>query len=102
MENMEFYSLVDFYPKKEAIKKCYDLLSIEEIKNYKRFVYSLPWMDDDTKDLIWEYFNDWSLEIWSKLAIKYRAHIEKNERVLKKYEEEDKRKNENKYNVKVK
>ena len=42
MENMKFYGLLDFYPKKEEIKKNYDLLTVDEIIQYKMYVYSLP------------------------------------------------------------
>lgn len=68
---MTFYSLIDFYPKREIIKDNFDLLSLDDKIMYKMYVYSLPFMDDNTKDLIWEYINGWE-EGKFDLAKKYR------------------------------
>lgn len=87
-KNLLFYSLLDFYPKKEQIKSAYDLLSVDEIIIYKMYVYSLPWTDDDIKDLIWEYLNDWSPTVLSELAKKYRKKKIKNDKRQEKYDRE--------------
>lgn len=87
-KELTFYSLLDFYPRKEQLKNAYDLLSTEEIIIYKMYVYSLPWMDDDVKDLIWEYFNDWSVECLSELAKKYRKKKQKVDKRQKEYDRE--------------
>lgn len=67
---MVFYSIIDFFPRRELIKKRYDLLTLEEKNQYKMYIYSLPFMEDDIKDEIWEYLNDW-LEDYEKLCKKY-------------------------------
>ena len=89
-KDLIFYSLLDFYPKKEQLKSSYDLLSYEEMAIYKMYVYSLPWTDDDTKDLIWEYLNDssWSVEVISDLAKKYRKKKQKADKRQKEYDRE--------------
>lgn len=65
-----FYSLIDFFPKKEIIKAEYVSMTKEQKQQYKMYVYSLPFMEEDIKDRIWEYLNDW-LEDYDKLCIKY-------------------------------
>lgn len=65
-----FYSLLDFFPKKEIIKAEYNVMTKEQKKQYKMYVYSLPFMEDDVKDEIWEYLNNW-LEDYNKLCSKY-------------------------------
>lgn len=87
-KDLIFYSLLDFYPKKEQIKSSYGLLSVEEITIYKMYVYSLPWTDDDVKDLIWEYLNDWSIEVLSELGKKYRKKKLKNDKRQERYDKE--------------
>ena len=52
------------------------------------YVYSLPWTDDDIKDLIWEYLNDWSPTVLSELAKKYRKQKIKNDKRQEKYDRE--------------
>ena len=69
-KKMVFYSIIDFFPRRELIKKRYDLLTLEEKNQYKMYIYSLPFMEDDIKDEIWEYLNDW-LEDYEKLCKKY-------------------------------
>ena len=84
---MVFYSLLDFYPKKEIIRQEFDLLSLDDKIIYKMYVYSLPWTDDDVKDLIWEYLNGWRESV-SELGKKYRKKKQKNEQRQKKYDKE--------------
>lgn len=84
MNGYVFYGLIDFFENKEAIMGIYQKMNIDEIEIYKMYVYSLPWLDDDIKDLIWEYLNG-SIESQFILGSKYRKMKEKNER-RKKYE----------------
>lgn len=58
-KEMLFYNLVGFYQNKDYYKYRYSKMSIDEKEIYKMYVYSLPFMDDNTKDLIWEYLNGW-------------------------------------------
>ena len=58
-EKLIFYSLLDFYIKKEKIKEIYKSLTLEDIKLYKKYVYSTCFEREYVKDLIWEYLNDW-------------------------------------------
>lgn len=88
-KNLQFYSLIDFYNKRNTIKESYDLLSVDEIRLYKMYVYSIPFEDEYGKDLIWEFLNDWSLQTWSNLAIRYRTIMDKNEKRQQQYERED-------------
>ena len=96
-KNMVFYSLLDFYPKRETIKHEFELLSLDDKIIYKMYVYSLPWTDDDIKDLIWEYLNGW-IEGISELGKKYRKKKEKNKRRQKMYDDE-RIANESQYNA---
>lgn len=70
-ERLVFYSLLDFYTKKEEIKLVYSSLTLEEIKAYKKYVYSTCFEREYVKDLIWEYLNDWEPS-YEKLASEYR------------------------------
>lgn len=96
MENMKFYGLLDFYPRKEEIKNNYDMLTIDEIIQYKMYVYSLPFEEEYIKDLMWEYLNGWREAIFD-LAKHYRRKKELNEKRMKKYREEAQ--NEMQYNA---
>lgn len=83
MENRDllFYGLLDFYPNKERIKQCYQLLEYEEKRLFKKDVYTLCFEKDYIKDLIWEYLNDWEPAILD-LPRQYRLRkykIEKRE-----------------------
>lgn len=73
-KKLQFNGLLDFYPNKENLKELYECLTTDERYLYKMYVYSLPFMDDDIKDLIWEYLNDNFEDGESKfnLANKYR------------------------------
>ena len=94
--NMNFYSLLDFYPKKETIKSEYVLLTLEEKLNYKKFVYSIPFEEEYIKDLIWEYLNDWK-ESMFELSKKYRIKKQKTDKRQQMYKRE-REQNESKYN----
>lgn len=58
-KELVFYSLLDFFPRKEEIKNNFDLLNIDERISYKMYVYSLPFEEEYIKDLMWEYLNGW-------------------------------------------
>lgn len=87
MENMKFYGLLDFYPRKEEIKNNYDLLTIDEIIQYKMYVYSRPFEDEYIKDLMWEYLNGWQ-ESFLELARRHGIKKRKNDKRQQKYKEE--------------
>lgn len=71
MKNLMYNSLIDFYPNKEYIIEEYQKMNLENKKIFKLYVYSRPFMDDKTKDLIWEYLNSWE-EAQFDLSKKYR------------------------------
>lgn len=81
-KRLEFYSLLDFYSKKENIKMIYNSLPLEEKQIYKMYVYSLCFEDDYSKDLIWEYLNGWE-ESQFELARVYRVKKTKLEKRVK-------------------
>lgn len=87
MENMEFYGLLDFYPKRDYLKTKYELLTTDEIIQYKMYVYSIPFEEEYIKDLMWEYLNGWQEAIFD-LARKYRLKKEQNEKRQQRYKEE--------------
>ena len=78
-KEMVFYGLIDFYKIKDNIRLMYEKLSIDEKEIYKMFVYSLPFMEDDIKDLIWDYINGFE-ESQFELAEKYRKAKDKLEK----------------------
>lgn len=55
---MYFYGIKDFYINKELYQIKYLMMTSEEKKQYKRFVYSICFAKDDLKDTIWEYLNN--------------------------------------------
>ena len=75
-KELTFYSLVDFFPKKELIKVNYENLSSENKRIYKMYVYSLCFEKETIKDLIWEYLNGWE-ESQFDLAKEYRKRTQK-------------------------
>lgn len=79
MNGFVFYGLIDFYENKETILEIYKKMTIEEIEIYKLWVYALPWLDDDTKDNMWEYLNG-SIESCLILKGKYERMKKKNEK----------------------
>lgn len=94
-DKMLFYSLLDFYPKKNIIKEEFDLLTLDEKINYKMYVYSIPFEDEYVKDLIWEFLNGWKESMFD-LGRKYRIKKQKNDKRQKLY---DREKYENQYNA---
>ena len=87
-KELEFYSLIDFYVKRNTIKENFDLLTLDERILYKMYVYSIPFEDEYGKDLMWEFLNDYSIQAWSNLAIRYRTIMEKNEKRQQQYDKE--------------
>ena len=55
---MMFYGIKDFYINRWVYKSYYMALNKKQIKEYKRFVYSISFENEYVKDLIWEYLND--------------------------------------------
>lgn len=81
-----FYGLLGFWENKEKILDDFSTMTIDEIEIYKMFVYSLPFMEDDIKDLIWEYLNGYT-ESKFILSAKYRKAKEKLEKRKREYVE---------------
>ena len=81
---LSFYCLLDFFPKRQKLKEEYDKLSIDEKYIYKMYVYSLPFEDENHKDLMWEYLNGWE-ESKFDLSLKYMQMKRRNEN-RRKYE----------------
>lgn len=69
-KELVFYSLLDFFPRRDKIKEVYDTLSFDDKKTYKLYVYSTCFEKEFTKDLIWEYLNDWEYS-YEKLIQEY-------------------------------
>ena len=55
---MHIYGLLDFFEKKEEIKRQYQKMNKKEVKQYKMYIYSLCFETRNVKDLIWEYINN--------------------------------------------
>lgn len=87
MNGLVFYGLVDFYENKDDLLRGFKELSLDDIYTYKMYVYSLPFMKDDIKDLIWGYLNEYE-GIELDIAKEYRKAKEKIER-RKQYEMEN-------------
>ena len=86
-KELEFYNLLGFYPNRVYFKLIYDRLSIEEKEIYRMYVYSLPFMDDNIKDLIWEYLNGYE-ESKFDLSKKYREARYKYDKRVRRAKEE--------------
>lgn len=82
-----FYGLLDFFPRKEEIKENFELLTLDEVINYKMYVYSLPFEEEYIKDLMWEYLNGW-YESMFLLGKHYRKKKEKNDKRQEQYDKE--------------
>ena len=93
-----FYSLLDFYPRKDIIKTNYELLTLDEKISYKLYVYSIPFEEEYIKDLMWEFLNGWN-EGMFLLGKHYRRKKQKNDKRQEQYDKEVE--NEIQHNVKV-
>lgn len=78
-KGLVFYSLIDFYPRRDEIKECFDKLSIDERLNYRRYVFCLSFEEEYIEELIWDYLNGYE-ESMCELAKQYRKKKEKYER----------------------
>ena len=65
-----FYSILDFFPRRNQIRVIYKSLSLNDKINYKKYVYSICFEREYVKDLIWEYLNEWE-ESYEKLGQEY-------------------------------
>ena len=77
-----FYGLLDFYKNKEVVVEIYNKMNIDEKEIYKMYVYSLPFMEDNIKDLIWNYINGYEESIFdlAREHTKARQKYEKRKR----------------------
>lgn len=71
---MYFYGIKDFYINKELYQIKYLLMNTEEKKRYKRFVYSISFTTEETKDAIWEYLNN-DIDSKENITIVYQKTI---------------------------
>lgn len=78
-----FYSILDFFPRRDEIKEIYNSLSFCDKKTYKMYVYSICFEKEYVKDLIWEYLNDWE-ESYFKLIDEYMIKRRKQKDVINK------------------
>ena len=65
-KKLVFYSILDFFPRRDEIKEIYKSLCFNDKKYYKKYVYSMCFEREFVKDLIWEFLNDWE-ESYEKL-----------------------------------
>lgn len=79
MGTLEFYSVLDFYPRRKEIKEEYKKLTTDEIIAYKKIVYTICFERECIKDFMWEYLNDW-YENQGKLAKEYRKKKRRNDK----------------------
>lgn len=54
---MMFKDFDEFISRKKALKVYYIFLTYEEKREYKRYIYSLPYRES-VKDIIWCYLNE--------------------------------------------
>ena len=73
---ISFYGLLDFFPNRIKIKEEFDKLTLDEKILYKKEVYSICFEREYTKDLIWEYLNDWEYSQFD-LGKEYRIKKER-------------------------
>lgn len=89
MENMNFFGLLDFFPRKEEIKSNFEMMTVDERIQYKMYVYSLPFEEEYIKDLMWEYLNGWQ-ESFMELARRHGIKKRKNEKRQQLYDKQRK------------
>lgn len=75
MRGIKFYSLLDFYPRKERIKNLFEEMKLDDRILFKKEVYSLCFEKEHVKDLIWEYLNNFTE---SKEELDRQYNIKKN------------------------
>ena len=80
-KELQFYSFIDFYKKKEIIKEKYQLLEDKkEIRIYKMYVYSTCFETENTKDLIWEYLNSDEINARLEICREFSNRMRRNKR----------------------
>lgn len=84
-KRLVFYSILDFFPRRNEIKEIYNTLSFCDKKSYKMYVYSICFEKEYVKDLIWEFLNDWE-ESYMKLIDEYMIKKRKQKELNKKEE----------------
>jgi hypothetical protein len=57
LKEMKFKDFMEFIKKRKQLRVYYILLTKEEKKQYKKYVYSFNYKDY-IKDLIWQYLNE--------------------------------------------
>lgn len=77
-----FYSIIDFFPRRDLIRNEYEKMDAKEKRIYKMYVYSICFENEYVKDCIWEYLNtnkdDLSfIYVLSNLAKEYRRKSKK-------------------------
>lgn len=79
-KKLVFYSILDFFPRRDEIKEIYKSLCFNDKKYYKKYVYSMCFEREYVKDLIWEFLNDWE-ESYEKLGHEYSLKRRKTKNV---------------------
>lgn len=54
---MMFSNFNEFLKRRKTLRIYYIFLTDEEIKEYKKYIYSLEYKEN-VKDMIWQYFNE--------------------------------------------
>jgi len=57
MDLIMFKDFDEFISRKRKLKVYYIFLSYNEIREYKKFIYNLPYKEN-VKDIIWNYLNE--------------------------------------------
>lgn len=79
--DLQFYSFIDFFKKKEKIKEKYKTLEDKrEIRIYKMYVYSTCFETENTKDIIWEYLNSDEINARLEICSEFSNRIRRNKR----------------------
>lgn len=79
--DLQFYSFIDFFKKKEKIKEKYKTLEDKrEIRIYKMYVYSICFETENTKDIIWEYLNSDEINARLEICREFSNRMRRNKR----------------------
>ncbi len=80
-KDLQFYSFIDFFEKKDKIKAKYKTLkNMKEIRIYKMYVYSMCFETENTKDMIWEFLNSDEDYINMSIFKEYGIRMRRNKR----------------------
>lgn len=55
---LSFRGMDDFWKRKYDIKECFKALDINQQYLYQWYLYSRPFIDDTTKNYIWDFLQD--------------------------------------------